>query len=719
MTVGDLKQYFGRVMTTSGDTTVVQCVRNERGEVVERELADSECVALEDASTQHLVFRNSPGAVRATRRTTNPAAAAPPSADDEIPPPPVSPPPPPVDETDEAPRPIGMAQQRQSPPRVVARRPPPALTVPPGGGGGVSPQQTSTATTSTTEEQGQAIGIGAGGREDRRRRLRRKPSRSAILFSEAQPQRIQRTERSASVTEDGLLLVQVEHRSTDAHALWTLAIDPTCTGAALCLSVLEIEAAAQSDAAADGTGNGGSGEGGSTALRVPATLYQVRIETPLPSPTGTAGAAGVPGTCTSRRRHSLRQSFDPRAGGIERVDLDANVYNIVAHWENAKDHYFVVLDDEDGATAQQQHPQQSVTQSGDKKKKPKAPIVVDVDDESGGGGGAHDAEDSYWIRENEIQWLNKISSGTFARVYKGVYDGKVVAVKMLKGKLDEKMISEFRKEFRIFKAVHHPNILECYGVCLEHNKLSYVMEYCARGSLLHVMTDPNLAFAWENVADLFEQAVRGINFLHTGAAHAIIHRDLKSQNLLVTRDYCVKVGDFGLSRFNTVSNGTTLENLCGTMSHCAPEVFTGERFTTKSDIYSLGMVLWELCERVATGTYTAPFKEYPFIVMDIQIIIQASQKHLRPTIHRAVPERFAQLIRRCWDPDPNARPEAIQLLALLESFPKRRLGTPVPAPVPSETSSSETVGDGHPDPPPPPASDSASVSDPPTPLPSS
>jgi len=309
----------------------------------------------------------------------------------------------------------------------------------------------------------------------------------------------------------------------------------------------------------------------------------------------------------------------------------------------------------------------------------KAPIVVDVDKELTSGSDV-DVDDSYWISESEIQWLSKISSGTFARVYKGMYNGKVVAIKMLKGKLDEKMIREFRKEFKIFKAVRHENILECYGVCLEHNKLSYVMEFCARGTLLHVMSDPNVTFTWENVADLFAQAVNGINFLHTGAENEIIHRDLKSQNLLVTRDYCVKVGDFGLSRFNTVSNGTTLGNLCGTMSHCAPEVFTGDKFTTKSDIYSLGMVLWEMCERTATGVYSAPFKEFPFIMIDIQIIIQASQKHLRPTIHKDVPEAFAEMIKKCWDPDPAVRPEAAQLLEDLKKFAKRRMGDGILSP---------------------------------------
>jgi len=86
------------------------------------------------------------------------------------------------------------------------------------------------------------------------------------------------------------------------------------------------------------------------------------------------------------------------------------------------------------------------------------------------------------------------------------------------------------------------------------------------------------------------------------------------------------------------------------------------------------MVLWELCERTATGVYSAPFKEFPYIMIDIQIIIQASQKQLRPTIHEDVPDSFADIIRRCWDPDPKVRPEAAELLEELEEFPRRKPG---------------------------------------------
>ena len=216
--------------------------------------------------------------------------------------------------------------------------------------------------------------------------------------------------------------------------------------------------------------------------------------------------------------------------------------------------------------------------------------------------------------------------------------------------------------------------MKSFGVCIEHKKLSMVMEYCQRGTLVHVMSDPNIQISFENAMDFFVQAVEGIRYLHEGVPdQAIVHRDLKSQNLLVTGDFRIKVGDFGLSRFNTVSNGTTLGNLCGTMSHCAPEIYMGDRFSPKSDVYSLGMILWELTDRVAKGFYTAPYKEYPFICMDLQIVIQACLKNLRPTIDEAVPEPIGDLIRRCWSGDPAVRPTAGELAEIVRDFPRKRL----------------------------------------------
>ena len=634
LTVGLLRQYITQVGGRgTQDAALLKREQTASGAVVERELADTEPVP-EDVDPECIVIRRSADTEtcrqniellkKQEQEQQKPHSPRVPTVAVI---PPVIPPPP-------LPPPSSSAGESGKPP---ACRP-----VPLGALGRISVGVR------------RRDGAGASGSNDGgitaevvspRKRLKQKPPRCAVAYGDLQPNRPHRLQKERKAAD--LTLVQVEHTSRrHEHSLWTLAIDPECTGMDLCATVLEMDR----DVVLPGRA-------------VPATLYSV-------------SKAALPKDDRTKRR-----TFTPGSAGVRAVPYDAKIVPLVRAWASPRENYFVVYDKDpsDGAasdapaTATKETNATSQQQHGGN-----VPIVVDVSLTEEQGTEAktpYGHEDAInWIAEDDIQWLQKISSGAFARVYKGVYRNRVVAIKMLKGKLDAKMISEFQKEFRVFKAVHHPNIVECFGACYEQNHLSYVMEYCARGTLVHVMMDPNLVLTWENAADFFAQAVRGIHFLHCGGKNAIIHRDLKSQNLLVTRDYCVKVGDFGLSRFNTASNGTTLGTLCGTMSHCAPEVFTGVKFSTKSDVYSLGMVLWELAERVASGKYSAPFKEYPFITLDIQIIIQASQKHLRPTIHKDVPERFAQLIRRCWDPDPDARPTTADLLAFVATCPQRRVG---------------------------------------------
>jgi serine/threonine protein kinase len=127
-----------------------------------------------------------------------------------------------------------------------------------------------------------------------------------------------------------------------------------------------------------------------------------------------------------------------------------------------------------------------------------------------------------WIRESEIKLVKKISSGAYAKVFKGVYKDTPVAIKVLKGSLTEENIVNFKHEFAILRCVYFisfvvgliihlfisqiqsPNLVIFYGACIE-KKLTMVMEYCPRGTLYHVMKDPNEEIGWKQVLDFFTQ----------------------------------------------------------------------------------------------------------------------------------------------------------------------------------------------------------------------
>lgn len=276
------------------------------------------------------------------------------------------------------------------------------------------------------------------------------------------------------------------------------------------------------------------------------------------------------------------------------------------------------------------------------------------------------ADGKDWVLDGkDLEYLKRLGSGTSGDVYKGLYKAKHVAIKVLKEMTEEQERDEFKKEFKIMCAVHHPNIVQFYGASFKP-KLCMVMEYCARGSLYHVLRDETLDINWDRALSLMIQTTEGLHALHTNTPQ-IMHRDLKSLNLLVTDDWRVKVADFGLSRFDTAEALETLKQMRGTFAYCAPESYNGAKYTIKSDIYSTGIIFWEVVNRVMKGVYEQPYSEYKNIQFDFQIIIQASKDNLRPTLPPSTPASLKALIQACVHPENDERPTGSDLLTLLQT----------------------------------------------------
>jgi serine/threonine protein kinase len=276
------------------------------------------------------------------------------------------------------------------------------------------------------------------------------------------------------------------------------------------------------------------------------------------------------------------------------------------------------------------------------------------------------ADGKDWVIDGkDLEYLKRLGSGTSGDVYKGLYKGQHVAIKVLKEMTEEQERDEFKKEFKVMCAVHHPNIVQFFGASFKP-KLCMVMEYCARGSMYHVLRDETLDINWDRALTLMVQTTEGIHALHTNTPQ-IMHRDLKSLNLLVTDDWQVKVADFGLSRFDTAEALETLKQMRGTFAYCAPESYNGAKYTLKSDIYSMGIIFWEVINRVLKGVYEQPYSEYKNIQFDFQIIIQASKDNLRPTLPATTPEALAKLVKACVHEDNESRPSGPEVLALLAS----------------------------------------------------
>jgi len=282
--------------------------------------------------------------------------------------------------------------------------------------------------------------------------------------------------------------------------------------------------------------------------------------------------------------------------------------------------------------------------------------------------------DSWVIDDSELEFVELLGTGASGKVYRGLYRGNEVALKVLKPTSEEKELAEFKREFQVISAVKSEHVVHFYGASI-NNKLCMVMEFCSRGSLWHIMNDLNTPWSWCRVFDFSLQTCKGIQALHS-CNPQILHRDMKSLNLLVTEDWHVKVCDFGLSRFDTGSNLETLGKLRGTYAYAAPEVYFGQRYTTHSDVYSIAIILWELVVRTIKGKYERPFEEYPHLTMDFQIIIQSAKKGLRPTIPPTCFPPLAQLIKDCIEEQKEKRQPIEKMIETLEMCKKHETENP-------------------------------------------
>ncbi|EAL68440.1 ankyrin repeat-containing protein [Dictyostelium discoideum AX4] len=271
----------------------------------------------------------------------------------------------------------------------------------------------------------------------------------------------------------------------------------------------------------------------------------------------------------------------------------------------------------------------------------------------------------HWVIDHsELEYTLKLGSGSSGKVYKGLYKGKEVAVKVLKSITTQSQLEEFKKEFQIMGSIRSQFMVTFYGACIEP-KLCMVMEYCSRDSLYHVMNTKKYDIGWDRFFQFTMQMTLGVQCLHNWTPQ-IVHRDFKSLNLLVNEDWECKVSDFGLSRFNTADNLETLSKIRGTFAYCSPEVAVGNGslYTTKSDIYSIGIVFWELVTRVINGEYSRPYSEYSHIKMDFQIMLN-SKEGLRPTLPQNTPPGLEALYKQCVNQEQTLRPSCEEIIETL------------------------------------------------------
>lgn len=274
-----------------------------------------------------------------------------------------------------------------------------------------------------------------------------------------------------------------------------------------------------------------------------------------------------------------------------------------------------------------------------------------------------------------------LGRGSYGIVYRGKFRGTTVAIKrlVLTNQSAEDAESFFR-EVETLYGLRHPNVVLLMGACIEPGHFAIVTEYMPRGTLHSVLKDtPGTELSMELRVRMCLDVCYGMRFLHEnkdekGQPKCVLHRDLKSPNLLVSSSLTVKVADFGLTRFKETAGAaatagaqnrdasTSVERLqfVGSMYWTAPEVMRNQPYTEACDVYSFGIILWEIVTRAELYAGLHP----------LSVGYRVLKQNLRPELPDAatsIPEMIA-LMQRCWDAEPETRPSFAQIAEELETI---------------------------------------------------
>ncbi|KAL1106377.1 hypothetical protein V6Z11_D04G199600 [Gossypium hirsutum] len=202
----------------------------------------------------------------------------------------------------------------------------------------------------------------------------------------------------------------------------------------------------------------------------------------------------------------------------------------------------------------------------------------------------NDGIDVWEIDPRQLKFETKVASGSYGDLYKGTYCSQEVAIKVLKPeRINTDLQKEFAHEVFIMRKVRHKNVVQFIGACTKPPNLYIVTEFMSGGSVYDYLHKQKGVFKLPSLLKVAIDVSKGMNYLHQ---NNIIHRDLKAPNLLMDENEVVKVADFGVARVKAQSGVMTAET--GTYRWMAPEVIEHKPYDHKADVFSFGIVLWEL-----------------------------------------------------------------------------------------------------------------------------
>ena len=265
--------------------------------------------------------------------------------------------------------------------------------------------------------------------------------------------------------------------------------------------------------------------------------------------------------------------------------------------------------------------------------------------------------------DGRYELLELIGVGGMADIYRArdIQEDRIVAVKILKTEFagSDEFLRRFRNESKAIALLSHPNIVKIYDVGFTEKVQFIVMEY-VDGITLTDYIEQQGVLKWRDAIHFTVQVLRALQHAHD---RGIVHRDVKSSNIMLLRDGTIKVMDFGIARFNRENNKTMSEKTIGSVHYISPEQARGDITDERSDIYSVGVALYEML------TGKKPFDGDTAVAIALKHMQSNPQK---PTeINSTIPEGLEQIVLRAMQKNPAARYQtAGEMISDLEEFKK-------------------------------------------------
>merc|ERR1712137_198201 len=259
------------------------------------------------------------------------------------------------------------------------------------------------------------------------------------------------------------------------------------------------------------------------------------------------------------------------------------------------------------------------------------------------------------IKYEDLEELEFFNKGNFGCLYRAQYFGTDVAVKRLLDLENKAMHKYIEREMCLLKTMRHPSIVQYMGMSKTEDNIFIVTEYVNGGDLYDKLRDSSVNISWKIRVRLAVETCQAVAYLHS---RQVVHRDLKSQNLLVDDTWKVKICDFGFAR---AADPKEYMTLCGTDEWMAPEIMLGEKYDERADIFSLGMIFCELLRRDDPPPRVVGAAES----YDVE--------KFKKTLPEDCPPELVQLALDCTKIYPDDRPDIKEILnrlkALLQTLP--------------------------------------------------